>query len=154
MFSHAVFDCYQANPVPFSFLPECLAIELHVDPVTVGRTVVVGWMSPRSGLGLGGADRWGLSPWLGWLQVQNWGSPSPKLTKGWRFWLLSDWWKNYQAMDVGLLPMLRASLIRKEPSRSKKRSYETPKIQMPTSPSYTGGTESDELGVFPFGVHS
>ena len=28
-------------------------------------------------------------------------------------WLLSDWWKNYEAMEVELLPMLRASLIRK-----------------------------------------
>ena len=30
-------------------------------------------------------------------------------------------------MELELLPMLRASLIRKEPSRSKKRSYETRK---------------------------
>ncbi len=30
-------------------------------------------------------------------------------------------------MELELLPMLRASLIRKEPSRPKKESYETPK---------------------------
>ena len=41
-------------------------------------------------------------------------------------------------MEEGLLSMLHASLIRKELSRSKKGSYETPKNQMPISLSYTG----------------
>ena len=39
--------------------------------------------------------------------------------------------KNYEAMEKELLPMLHASLIRKELSRSKKGSYETPKIRCP-----------------------
>ena len=41
-------------------------------------------------------------------------------------------------MEEELLSMLHASLIRKELSRSKKGSYETPKNQMPISLSYTG----------------
>ena len=46
--------------------------------------------------------------------------------------------ENYEAMKEELLSMLHASLIRKELSRSKKRSYETPKkTQLPISPSYT-----------------
>ena len=40
-------------------------------------------------------------------------------------------------MEEELLSMLHASLIRKELSRSKKGSYETPKNQMPISLSYT-----------------
>ena len=41
-------------------------------------------------------------------------------------------------MEEELLSMLHASLIRKELSRPKKGSYETPKNQMPISLSYTG----------------
>ena len=46
--------------------------------------------------------------------------------------------RNYEATKGELLSMQRASLIRKELSRSKRRSYETTKNKRPISTSDTG----------------
>ena len=49
-------------------------------------------------------------------------------------------------MDVGLLPMLRASLIEGTLQQvQKEKLRNTKKSDAHTSPAYTGGTESDEL---------